>query len=138
MKEDAPFFRGLFKWVGFKQLGVPYKVQARLNGDTKYPTKALVKVALDNITSFSTKPLTMAIYVGFFTSFTSILYLPYVLYSLYMGDAISGWASLIATIAFFGGVQLMVMGVIGLYLGKIFMQAKQRPRYIINDFKALA
>ena len=137
MKEDAPFFRGLFKWVGFKQLGIPYKVEARLNGETKYPTKALIKIALHNITSFSTKPLTMAIYVGFFTSFISILYLPYVLYSLYAGKAISGWASVIATIAFFGGVQLMVLGIIGLYLGKIFMQTKHRPRYIVNEIKAL-
>lgn len=137
MKEDAPFFRGLIKWVGFKQLGIPYKVEARLSGETKYPTKALVKLALHNITSFSTKPLTMAIYVGFFTSFISILYLPYVLYSLYAGKAILGWASVIATIAFFGGVQLMVLGIIGLYLGKIFMQTKQRPRYIINEIKPL-
>ena len=74
MKEDAPFFRGLFKWVGFKQLGIPYKVAPRLNGDTKYATKALVKLALHNITSFSTKPLTMAIYIGFFTSFLSCTY----------------------------------------------------------------
>ena len=138
MKEDAPFFRGLFKWVGFKQLGIPYRVEARLNGETKYRTKALVKIALHNITSFSTKPLTMAIYVGFFTSFISLLYVPYVLYSLYKGMAISGWASTIATIAFFGGVQLIVLGIIGLYLGKIFMQSKQRPRYIINEIKALS
>ena len=138
MKEDAPFFRGLFKWVGFKQLGIPYRVEARLNGETKYRTKALVKIALHNITSFSTKPLTMAIYVGFFTSFISLLYAPYVLYSFYKGMAISGWASTIATIAFFGGVQLIVLGIIGLYLGKIFMQSKQRPRYIINEIKALS
>ena len=138
MKEDAPFFRGLFKWVGFKQLGIPYKVEARLHGETKYPTKALIKIALHNITSFSTKPLTMAIYVGFFTSFISILYIPYVLYSFYEGIAISGWASTIATIAFFGGVQLIVLGIIGLYLGKIFMQTKHRPRYIINEIKALS
>ena len=137
MKEDAPFFRGLFKWVGYKQLGIPYRVDARLNGETKYRTKALVKMALHNITSFSTKPLTVAIYIGFITSFISILYLPYVLYSFYEGRAISGWASTIATIAFFGGVQLMVLGIIGLYLGKIFMQSKQRPRYIINEIKAL-
>ena len=137
MKEDAPFFRGLFKWVGYKQLGIPYRVEARVNGETKYPTKALVKIALHNITSFSTKPLTMAIYMGFFTSFLSILYIPYVLFSLYEGRAISGWASIIATIAFFGGVQLMVLGLIGLYLGKIFMQSKQRPHYIINEIKAL-
>ena len=135
MKEDAPFFRGLFKWVGYKQLGIPYVVEPRLNGETKYPTKALIKLALHNITSFSTKPLTMAIYVGFFTSLIAILYIPYVMFSLYNGKAISGWASIIATIAFFGGVQLIVLGIIGLYLGKIFMQSKQRPRYIVNEIK---
>lgn len=135
MKEDAPFFRGLFKWVGYKQIGIPYKVNERLHGETKYATKALVKLALHNITSFSTKPLTMAIYVGFFTSFIAVLYVPYVCYSLLKGLSISGWASTIATIAFFGGVQLIVLGIIGLYLGKIFIQSKQRPQYIINESK---
>ncbi len=135
MKEDAPFFRGLFKWVGYKQIGIPYKVNERLHGETKYATKALVKLALHNITSFSTKPLTMAIYVGFFTSFIAVLYIPYVCYSLLKGVSISGWASTIATVAFFGGVQLIVLGIIGLYLGKIFIQTKQRPQYIINESK---
>ena len=133
MKEDAPFFRGLFKWVGYKQVGIAYKVNERLHGKTKYATKALVKLALHNITSFSTKPLTMAIYIGFFTSFMSVLYIPYIFYSLITGQAISGWASTIATIVFFGGVQLIVLGIIGLYLGKIFIQTKQRPQYIINE-----
>lgn len=135
MKEDAPFFRGLFKWVGYHQFGIPYTVKERLHGETKYATKALVKFALHNITSFSTKPLTMAIYIGFFTSFVSILYIPYIFYSLITGQAISGWASTIATVVFFGGVQLIVLGIIGLYLGKIFIQSKQRPQYIISDAK---
>ncbi len=135
MKEDAPFFRGLLKWVGYRQIGIPYKVNERLHGETKYATKALMKLALHNITSFSTKPLTMAIYVGFFTSFIAVLYIPYVCYSLLKGVSISGWASTIATVAFFGGVQLIVLGIIGLYLGKIFIQTKQRPQYIINESK---
>lgn len=135
IKEEAPFFRGLFKWVGFNQIGIPYTAAVRLNGETKYPAKALVRLALHSITSFSTKPLTIAIYIGFFTSFISIFYIPYVLYSFYKGYAISGWSSTIATIAFFGGVQLIVLGIIGLYLGKIFIQTKSRPRYIINESK---
>ena len=132
-KEEAPFFRGLFKWVGFNQIGIPYSAANRLNGETKYPTKALVRLALHSITSFSTKPLTIAIYIGFLTSFISILYVPYILYSFYKGYAISGWSSTIATIAFFGGVQLIVLGIIGLYLGKIFIQTKNRPQYLINE-----
>ena len=135
IKEEAPFFRGLFKWVGFNQIGIPYSAAARLNGETKYPAKALIRLALHSITSFSTKPLTIAIYIGFFTSFISVFYMPYVLYSFYKGYAISGWSSTIATIAFFGGVQLIVLGIIGLYLGKIFIQTKSRPQYIINDSK---
>ena len=132
-KEDLPFFRGLFKWVGFKQIGIPYKPDARLNGKTKYCTTTLIKLALNSIISFSTRPLTLAIYIGFFTSFISILYIPYVLFSVYKGYAISGWSSTIATIAFFGGIQLIVLGIIGIYLGKIFIQTKNRPQYIINE-----
>lgn len=134
-REEAPFFRGLFKWVGFNQIGIPYTAAARINGETKYPSKALVRLALHSITSFSTKPLTITIYIGFFTSFISVFYIPYVLYSFYKGYAISGWSSTIATIAFFGGVQLIVLGIIGLYLGKIFIQTKSRPQYIINESK---
>jgi polyisoprenyl-phosphate glycosyltransferase len=133
LKEDAPFFRGLFKWVGFRQKGITYTPKPRLKGVTKYSTKALFSFALQNITSFSTKPLTSAIYIGFFTSFLSLLYIPYVLYSLLKGVTISGWASTIVTIAFFGGMQLIVMGIIGLYLGKLFMQAKNRPQYIVKE-----
>jgi polyisoprenyl-phosphate glycosyltransferase len=133
IKEDAPFFRGLFKWTGFNQMGVQYSTASRVSGKSNYKTKDLIRLAIHSITSFSTKPLTIAIYIGLITSFLSILYIPYVLYSLYKGFAISGWSSTIATIAFFGGVQLMVLGIIGLYLGKVFMQVKQRPQYIIKE-----
>lgn len=133
IKEDLPFFRGLFKWVGFKQVGIPYKPDKRLNGKSKYHAKTLFKLALNSIISFSTRPLTIAIYIGFFTSFISVLYIPYVLISLYKGYAISGWSSTIATIAFFGGIQLIVLGIIGIYLGKIFIQTKNRPQYIVNE-----
>jgi dolichol-phosphate mannosyltransferase len=138
IKEDAPFVRGLLKWVGYKQLGIAYLVNPRLTGESKYRTRALVKLALNNIISFSTKPLTIAIYLGFFTSFVALMYIPYVVYSLYAGYAIAGWPSTIATIAFFGGVQLIVLGIIGLYLGKIFIQSKERPQYIINESSFLA
>lgn len=133
LNENNPFFRGLLKWAGFKQKGIPYKPGARQLGDTKYSTSKLVSLALQGITSFSTKPLEFAIYLGFFFSFASLLYIPYVLYSLFTDVAISGWASTIVTIAFFGGLQLMILGIIGLYLGKVFMQVKQRPQFIISE-----
>ncbi len=133
MKEDNPFFRGLLKWVGFKQMPVPYEPAERQNGVTKYNMKALLKLAIHSITSFSTKPLTYAIYVGFFFSLASVLYVPYALYSYFTDVSISGWASTIVTIAFFGGLQLMIMGIIGIYLGKVFIQAKGRPSFIIAE-----
>lgn len=138
IKEDAPFLRGLLKWVGYKQSGIPYSANSRLKGKSKYPTGTLIKLALHNITSFSTKPLTIAIYIGFLTSFIAVMYIPYVLYSLYAGYAIAGWPSTIATIAFFGGIQLIILGIIGLYLGKIFIQSKERPQYIINESNLVA
>jgi len=133
LNENNPFFRGLLKWVGFKQKGIPYTPNPREKGETKYKTSALLKLALQGITSFSTKPLIFAIYLGFFFSLTTVLYIPYVLYSIYIGVAISGWASTIVTIVFFGGMQLMIMGIIGLYLGKVFMQVKERPQFIISE-----
>jgi dolichol-phosphate mannosyltransferase len=131
--EDHPFFRGMIKWVGFKQKGIPYSVQPRLTGETKYDSKALVRLALRGITSFSVKPLSIAIYLGFLFSLLSLLYIPYVIFSLIYEHPISGWTSLIVTIVFFGGLQLMILGIIGMYLGKLFMQSKQRPHYIIKE-----
>ena len=133
LHEDHPFFRGMVKWVGFQQKGLPYTPHARVAGTTKYSNRALTRLALQGITSFSTKPLAIAIYLGFTFSLLSILYVPYVLWSLYYGKAISGWTSTIVTIAFFGGLQLMILGILGIYLGKIFMQSKQRPQFIIQE-----
>lgn len=133
LPENDPFYRGLVKWVGFNQKSIPYTPNARNDGETKYSKKALVRLALRGITSFSTKPLNIAIYLGFIFSLLSLLYIPYVIVSVFNGWAISGWASIIVTIAFLGGLQLMILGIIGLYLGKLFMQSKQRPHYIIKE-----
>ena len=92
-----------------------------------------MELALKGITSFSTKPLTIAIYIGMISALSSVLYIPYALVSYYNGHAISGWASIIVTIAFFGGLQLMILGIIGIYLGKLFMQTKNRPHYIVKE-----
>lgn len=133
LEEDEPFFRGLVKWVGFRQKGIPYNPSSRLSGETKYSKRALASLAIKGITSFSVKPLKIAIYIGFFFSFVSILYIPYIFISLYLGYAISGWASMLVTIVFFGGLQLMILGIIGIYLGKLFIQSKRRPHYVIKE-----
>jgi len=133
IKEHDLFWRGLIKWMGFTQSSIEYEPGVRLKGRSKYTYKKMMEFALKGITSFSTKPLTIAIYLGFVSSFIALLYIPYALYSLIFGHTISGWASLIVTIAFFGGLQLVIMGIIGMYLGKLFMQSKQRPHYIVKE-----
>jgi dolichol-phosphate mannosyltransferase len=135
IKEYDLFWRGLIKWLGFNQASIEYLPAQRASGKSKYSYRKMMELAIKGITSFSTKPLTIAIYMGFMSSLLSILYIPYVLFSIYFGHVISGWASVIVTIAFFGGLQLMVLGIIGVYLGKLFMQSKHRPHYIINESK---
>ena len=131
--ESDLFWRGLVKWLGFKQIGIEYHPSERQIGASKYTLKTMLQFAMKGITSFSVKPLTIAIYLGFSFSLLSLLYIPYVLISEYMGIAVSGWGSTIVTIVFFGGLQLMILGIIGTYLGKLFMQSKQRPHYIIKE-----
>lgn len=131
--EDDLFWRGLVKWLGYKQIGVEYEPAERVTGSSKYTYKRLMQLALKGITSFSVKPLSIAVYLGFTFSLLSTLYIPYVLFSLMFEHPISGWASMIVTIAFFGGLQLMILGIIGMYLGKLFMQSKHRPHYIIKE-----
>jgi polyisoprenyl-phosphate glycosyltransferase len=133
IKEYDLFWRGMVKWMGFKQIAVEYSPAERAHGVSKYNFKKMMELALKGITSFSTKPLTIAIYLGFICSISSLLFIIYAIISYYSGYTISGWASVIVTIAFLGGIQLMILGIIGMYLGKLFMQSKQRPHYIINE-----
>lgn len=133
MNENEPFLRGIIPWLGFKQVYIPYVAQKRYSGETKYTIKKMLKLALAGATAFSIKPLYLAVYLGFSFSLLSLLYIPYVIYAFVSGTEISGWASLIITIAFFGGLQLIILGIIGIYIGKIFKQTKDRPNYIISN-----
>ncbi len=133
LPEDRPFLRGLVKWVGYRQKALEYEPGERFAGSTKYSLSNLIKLGTQGLTSFSTKPLTFAIYLGFFFAASSLLYFPYVMLSFYFHVERPGWASIIVTIVFFGGLQLMILGIIGLYLGKTFIQGKNRPRYIIQS-----
>ena len=127
------FMRGLVKWMGFKQIGIEYTSAARGTGQSKYTVKKMIRFALQGITSFSTKPLYIAAYLGLFFSLFSLLYIPYIIYGYFFGTIVLGWPSVIATVAFFGGLQLMILGIIGLYLGKLFVQSKHRPHYIVKE-----
>ncbi len=132
-KEQDVFLRGMIQWIGFNQVTVTYKANKRFAGESKYTFRKMMRLALDGITSFSVKPLYTAIYIGFFFAFLSFLYLPYVVYSFIVGKFVDGWASLLVTVAFFGGINLMVLGVMGIYIGKVLVQNKERPLYIIQE-----
>ena len=97
--------------------------------------KKMINLALAGITAFSVKPLYIAVFLGFIFSALSLLYIPYVCYAFINRTEISGWASLIMTIVFFGGLNLIILGIIGIYIGKIFKQTKERPSYIISEEK---
>jgi dolichol-phosphate mannosyltransferase len=132
-KEDEPFIRGLVKLIGFKQYALEYTPDKRFAGNSKYSLAKMRKLAVHGVTSLSVKPLHTAVYLGFFFSLTSVLYVPYVCYSFYSNHEVSGWASLIMTVVFFGGLQLIILGIIGIYIGKMFIQTKNRPKYIIKS-----
>ncbi|QCR21549.1 glycosyltransferase family 2 protein [Pontibacter sp. SGAir0037] len=133
LQENEPFLRGLSRWVGFRQYGIKYDPAKRFAGKSKYTLKKMLRLALHGVTSFSIRPLYFAAYLGLTFSLLSLLYVPYVMYSLYTGSKVSGWASVIMTIVFFGGLQLCILGIIGIYIGKMFMQTKDRPNYIIRS-----
>ena len=131
--ESDIFLRGMVKWVGFKQYSIPFIAADRFAGSSKYSLGRMIKFAFTGITAFSVKPLYLAAYLGFFFSLLPLLYVPYVVYSFLNNSEISGWASLIMTVVFFGGVQLIILGILGIYMGKIFKQMKNRPVYIVRS-----
>jgi glycosyltransferase involved in cell wall biosynthesis len=134
MKERHRFPRGMSAWVGFKQIGVKYKRAARVAGVTKYPFRKMLKLALNAITGFSYFPLQVATYFGFFSAGISILAIPIVIYMRMMGSgAFFGQASTLIAVLFLGGVQLISLGILGEYIGRLYDEAKGRPLYIVRD-----
>lgn len=139
IREHHRFMRGLSVWVGFKQAGVPYRRHARKAGETKYPLRKMLKFALDGITSFSYLPLQLATYMGFIVATLSLIFLlaVVVMRLFYTGDpadsAFYGQASTLAMVLFIGAVQLISLGIIGEYVGRIYDEVKGRPLYIVAD-----
>lgn len=134
MRERHRFLRGMSTWVGFKQTGVLYKRAARYTGKTKYPYKKMIKFASDAITSFSYFPLQLAMYMGFITAGISIIAIPVVIISRIVGShAFTGQATTLIAVLFLGGVQLISLGILGEYIGRLYDEAKGRPLYIIRE-----
>lgn len=134
MRERHRFLRGMSVWVGFKQTGVQYKRAARFSGTTKYPFKKMLKFASDAITSFSYLPLQLATYIGFLAAGLSILAIPVVIVLRVLGSqSFLGQASTLIAVLFLGGVQLISLGILGEYIGRLYDEAKGRPLYIVRE-----
>jgi len=133
LPERRRFMKGLFAWVGFKTSTIDYSRQPRIAGNSKFSGWKLWNLALEGITSFSTVPLRIWTYIGLGVSCAAFIYMSYIiLHTLMSGIAVPGYASLLAVVLFLGGIQLIGIGVLGEYIGRIYMEVKGRPTYIVN------
>jgi dolichol-phosphate mannosyltransferase len=133
-RERNMFLRGLFSWIGFPQTGIEYVAERRFAGRSKYSFSRTLQLAMAGILSFSTKPLQAGIFVGIGFATLAFVYMLTVVIDFFINKAIpSGWTTLVVLMLLFSGVQLIVIGVVGLYIGGIFEEVKGRPRYIIEE-----
>ncbi len=138
MREHDRYLRGMVSWIGFKQVGVPYSRDERRAGETKYPLRKMMKFAADGIVSFSNAPLRLALGLGFLVSATSFLYgFVAILLKVTGAFTVPGWTSVIFVTSFLGGVQLIVLGVVGEYVGRTYLESKRRPLYVVNQTAGL-
>lgn len=127
------FLRGMFPLVGFKSSAVYYKRHERIAGESKYPLSKMLNLAFEGITSLSVKPIRLVTMLGFFVSLLSFLIIIWIFISYFTNNTVSGWASNATLLSFFCGIQLVSIGIIGEYIGKIYLEVKHRPKYIISD-----
>jgi polyisoprenyl-phosphate glycosyltransferase len=133
LRERHRFMKGLFGWVGFSRVAVPYHREARLAGESKFNLWRLWNFALEGVTSFSTAPLRLATYVGVTTACVAFAYGGWIIVkALFWGDPVAGWPTMMSVILFLGGMQLVALGVIGEYLGRLYEESKQRPLYLVD------
>ncbi len=139
LRERQRFMKGLFSWIGYRQTGVPYRRQPRHSGRSRWSFWRLMNLAIEGITSFSVAPLRLATWIGLASALLAFSYGSWVLVkALIWGDPVHGYPSLALMILFLGGVQLMALGVIGEYLGRLYAESKQRPLYFVEDRLAAA
>ena len=136
LRERHRFMKGLFGWIGFAQASIPYQREARVAGSSKFSLWRLWNFALEGITSFSTAPLRLATYLGVLTALLAFVYALWVVFkALLWGDQVAGWPTMMAVILFLGGVQLVALGMIGEYLGRLYEESKQRPLYLVDSWR---
>lgn len=136
LRERHRFMKGLFGWIGFEQVAIAYQRDPRLAGRSKFNLWRLWNFALEGITSFSTAPLRLATYLGVATALLAFLYAAWIVVkALAWGDPVAGWPTMMAVILLLGGVQLVALGLIGEYLGRLYMESKQRPLYLVRAWQ---
>lgn len=135
MREESRYIRGMVSWLGFRQCGVTYSRDPRYAGKTKYTLHKMVRFAFNGITSFSEKPLILAGWLGLIITAGGFIFLAYIIASriLRPWTVVSGWASLMGVVIFFGGVQLLSLGILGQYVGRIYREVKRRPLYVLES-----
>lgn len=134
MNDPFLFLRGLIPWLGFKQCSIAYNPDARFSGTTKYSLIRMARLALHGVTSFSVRPLRMATFFGVLISLVAFAYLIYALLAFFFFNiSLPGWSSIVSSILLLGGIQLIMLGIIGEYLGMLYVQSKQRPTYIVRE-----
>jgi dolichol-phosphate mannosyltransferase len=133
MPESHRFIRGMVSWIGFQQVALPYDRAGRFAGETKYPLKKMIRFALDAITGFSTQPLRIASHLGMWLVVLAVLMLGYTLASWLADRTVPGWTSVMTALLFLGSAHMFFMGILGEYVGRLYMEAKRRPLFIIRD-----
>ncbi len=133
LPEQARFIRGMVAWVGFRQVPLPYDRAERHAGETNYPLAKMIRLAFDAVTGFSTAPLRFASHVGLALTAASVLLLVYIAVGFLTGSAVQGWTSTMLVVVLLGAVQMFVLGMIGEYLGRLYVESKRRPLYIVAD-----
>jgi dolichol-phosphate mannosyltransferase len=133
MREQHRFVRAMVSWVGFKQTGVRYERPERFAGETKYSLRKMMRFAIDGITSFSIVPLRLATWLGLFSGLVAIVTSAWVLYAAIAGRTVPGWATIMIAVALAASAQLIMTGILGEYIGRIYEEVKRRPLYVVAD-----
>lgn len=135
MPERDRFVRGMVSWVGFKQVALPYKRAERFAGESKYPLRKMLRFATDGILSFSTKPLQLSVALGMASAALSLIGIAYALFlRIFTNTWVEGWTALMIAVLFIGGVQLVSIGILGEYVGRIYSEIKKRPLYVVQEY----
>jgi dolichol-phosphate mannosyltransferase len=133
MPEQHRFVRGMVSWIGLRQVAVPYNREERTHGQTNYPFGRMLRLAVDAVTSFSIRPLRIASLIGLGFGFLGLVGVVYAIIGWAIGKTVPGWTSVMVVVMMLGGIQLFVIGILGEYLGRLYIEAKHRPLYIIEQ-----